>query len=1521
VLAVSVLFIVSLVFAAVVHLNLAVTRRLINRALTQYLDEQLVGSFDLGRIERLDSSTIWFSGLAVYDAQHRRVLTVNHLRAKTRTFRALYDWLTGNDKLTIVIESVWADGVNGRFLTATTSAAPTLAQAFELDPTHVRPRSTSKGRPYRIALSDVVISDTKIENQLTSLPFQTAQFKRLAGLVLITPDGVAVSLKRFGMQLTALSNLGLQGTGTLDFRSPNRIWGEVSATLGSLPLTVRVDYRDEQLNLNLDAPKITPEQGRTVYPSWPLRKPASLSLVTFGPLSALATRLSTTVENSKLDILGTTFVSANPSGSYSLSGNHVDLSALFGAAVSSDLDLRARAEFHVTGNTPEVKFEGLVDSGFLLNHKTPSLDFEGKLDNSGLILGVRSHDVTLPLRAGLWMHDGRIELDAQTQNVSLAPLLLPFEVRDVSGYVSLRARGVVTDERISVEAHSTVTQAKVAQLEAGTLTVDTNFEGPKNEPLLWQGQAQLTAKDLRSPYFNYPTLHASLRGSPRRSNVTAVAEDDQHTHLTLDTELYIDQPVELRAATLGLGRGEHQLKLQVKHAVLGEKAVVVQGLALGGSAGDLKGEVAWQSDGELSAKLTSERLELSVLNDLLGLPPQYLAGTASASLDLESRGGSPHGHMLVTFKEATAFTLTKVTGTWEQTLRQKNLQGTVEIHASLVDRIHGSYDLSLGGPVTEKQSYVRAAGNARVEFERFQLDRLTQLLGPLPPSLTTRGTVSARITATRSTVEQLPDVLLSVTTDGLGLDLVREGGKHLTFERSELLGNVDYEGTTGSLTSDWVLSKAQQPTLVLGIKSRVNLVELFADPLLTRSKLYDLPFDAGLTLPRQSLSEVETILGEPLGSGTVQSKLWLKGPLTDPHLVVEFDGEQLSLKALDNPVPLDTHAVAEFAHQNGETRIMCGIGSNNQVWAQLNAVGSVFANPDAVRQPSTSPYDWSGKLELGFTELPLDAIPWLQGSQVSGFLRGGATVTRIAGMTTLNALVPIADLKIQSRPIGQSLLSLSSDERELVAAAKLIDGGAQVDFEAHVPVELNRPLPALRTSAPLLLSAQAAGYDAGILAPFLDPYLGQIQGELSGDLEATYYPTTKTTAVNIAPKLALGGKVQLRHGRGRLRALGVNVTDISIDAQASSTGSRTLIHIPLVKAALGATVPNLEGTVVVELQQLELKRLGASVTRAEAVPLILDGVTQAKLTGTATLEIVPILPESSAPSTEGGYLIDATVGELEVNLPREMAREVVALAENKDISVLQPLGSAAYQKTQPTALTPYRIRLNLGRKTRVTRNDFSFPVSGNPSLLLQNKLYTAGNIQLEPGGRLQLAGKTFVIERGQVTLNPDEPSNPRFEVEAQWRGPTHTVIATVSGTRKEAELHLTSDPPLGSESQVFALLLSGSGTEVDSTTAGLGVGATLFNEFMSETPLSAVELRTSQDEQHANYTAAVPLKENLWFEGTYQNATNNGLRPNSSSAREGFSGTVDWRFRRNWSLRTEVGTLGAGADILWQYRY
>ncbi|HEY8944047.1 MAG TPA: hypothetical protein VIM73_07290, partial [Polyangiaceae bacterium] len=69
---------------------------------------------------------------------------------------------------------------------------------------------------------------------------------------------------------------------------------------------------------------------------------------------------------------------------------------------------------------------------------------------------------------------------------------------------------------------------------------------------------------------------------------------------------------------------------------------------------------------------------------------------------------------------------------------------------------------------------------------------------------------------------------------------------------------------------------------------------------------------------------------------------------------------------------------------------------------------------------------------------------------------------------------------------------------------------------------------------------------------------------------------------------------------------------------------------------------------------------------------------------------------------------------------------------------------------------------------------------------------------------------------------------------------------------------------------------------------------------------------------YTTYTAAVPISDQIWFEGSYH-------APNSSSGGDDYasavSGTVDWRFRPHWSLRTEVGTIGTGLDLVWQYRY
>src|SRR6185503_16005158 len=120
----------------------------------------------------------------------------------------------------------------------------------------------------------------------------------------------------------------------------------------------------------------------------------------------------------------------------------------------------------------------------------------------------------------------------------------------------------------------------------------------------------------------------------------------------------------------------------------------------------------------------------------------------------------------------------------------------------------------------------------------------------------------------------------------------------------------------------------------------------------------------------------------------------------------------------------------------------------------------------------------------------------------------------------------------------------------------------------------------------------------------------------------------------------------------------------------------------------------------------------------------------------------------------------------------------------------------------------------------------------------------------------------------------------------------------------------------------WALILGGRPSEEEgeaasgSAAAGL-IEATRLNDLFSGA-LSNFEFRAGQTEEGSQaYTAGARISDTVWFEGTYRPPEED--TPNEASS--DFSGTVDWRFHRRWSLRTEVGTVGAGLDLLWQYRY
>jgi len=169
-----------------------------------------------------------------------------------------------------------------------------------------------------------------------------------------------------------------------------------------------------------------------------------------------------------------------------------------------------------------------------------------------------------------------------------------------------------------------------------------------------------------------------------------------------------------------------------------------------------------------------------------------------------------------------------------------------------------------------------------------------------------------------------------------------------------------------------------------------------------------------------------------------------------------------------------------------------------------------------------------------------------------------------------------------------------------------------------------------------------------------------------------------------------------------------------------------------------------------------------------------------------------------------------------------------------------------------------------------------------------------------------------------------DPKNPRIKVRAVCQLSQLTVWATVNGTFRDAKIVFESDSPgLTNQAQIVAALL----TPTDSSspaTAGLGAGAGyLGKQLLANTALSNLEIKagsetTADQRSYATYSAAYPITDELWFEGSYKTPQAQDL---TGSSRPAVSGTFDYRFKRNWSLRIEAGNIGVGSDLLWQYRY
>jgi hypothetical protein len=270
--------------------------------------------------------------------------------------------------------------------------------------------------------------------------------------------------------------------------------------------------------------------------------------------------------------------------------------------------------------------------------------------------------------------------------------------------------------------------------------------------------------------------------------------------------------------------------------------------------------------------------------------------------------------------------------------------------------------------------------------------------------------------------------------------------------------------------------------------------------------------------------------------------------------------------------------------------------------------------------------------------------------------------------------------------------------------------------------------------------------------------------------------------------------------------------------------------------------------------------------------------------------------------------VDVRFAHLAAELPQEAPRELIELSDAPNVTILQPITQPKSSRDEHEL--PWQFVLHLGDNAKLERGEvLDLPLLGDLNVTVAQALGVTGTIVLERGGGVRLFGKQFVMESGGVIFDTADPKDPRLDVQASWRTPAgDQLFVYVSGTLGKPALHF--DRPQG---EAFALLL---GTEAgDASTLGFSA----LDNLLADTPLARVQVRKSAGEEGTTgdtYTAAYRWNERIIVEGNYQAAEST-----ESEDAGNVGAAVDVRLGKNWSLRGQLGTIGTGVDLVYQYRY
>lgn len=1512
----TVVFGSSVAAAVVLHLDVPATRRLVATQVTKVLHDTFQGQVTIEHVGHLGLGGLGGVKARIVDPEGQRVLFVDGVAVEVRSLAAARSAVLGKGPITIDVDHVGIDYVD---VALDTDAKGELRIANVFAPKKPSPPSdpnAPKGRGVVVRVPKVVLGHAWVHGAPPGAPTLDVELDRLrahANVNALPTDGdVAATLDEVHVASRNLPNAAnprgvVNGRFSMPFDHTDRMAtnARFDGAIGELPTIATAEMEGKRLGARVDVQGATGERLRAMFGDVPVKDTVTAHVEAEGVLPLIDAKIHATLGEATADGEAAIALGTTTDLRASLRVRKVDLRSLDAGAPASDLGVDARGTLAIgPGGKLMAKASAETMPGRIGADAVPGAAIAATYDGAraDAVVNVRDDDLPTTIEASYEDDVANVHITSAVKDLRTIPrtnrAIAGNATLDARARVDLRARNV--DGRVLVRGRALGYDVHRARDLTFLATADGPLERPRVDVGVHVTGVRAAGQDVDA---------VDVRG--------VITPPSKHA------------PLLVEQAHVDLVRSDRSVGVTATTIRIDGDTVNVEGGVIQGLGAPIY--ASFDRDARsMRATVAAPKIDLAVVG-VLAHAKDLRRGTVALSGDVTVVGDDARGAIHVAVEDLTAGEVHGAGAKIDARLAGRSVD--LDVDAALAEAGHVSVKTSgvrIAGSAIDARSWKRAQGKVSVDAD-VDLGKLGTLLpeGTLPVG-ELRGEAIVRAVASRATPDAGPQLDLSAYTRGLvvagAAPLEPAHGKTKVepvppwrIDDTDLHVDAAIDSLSGNAELAVLAHDVRGRLVSVDVKTQMPFHQMLAAPEKARAIALAAPVNARVQVPARALDRMPKILGLAGFEGVVDADLSVTGTPLDPRVKLVAHGRDVRSPSL--PVRLATDTDLDVTYDGRAMKLAAKVKTDKEPLVDLSSELALRLR-DVVEG---KPLDWNASSRVRLTRFPLQTVAFLQDRRVRGRVSGEVALEGLHRDATLRGALDFDKLKIGAATYEKAKVTVSAEGGKLAARARFDQSDGFADAKVDASLAWGAELvPTLKDDRPLVVQLDAKGFRAAAAAPFVQGPLNQLDGRIDA-----------TARIELGRDTKMQGRVTLREGVADVVALGTELRDVRATVNLAPDGT---IRVDDVFAR------GLEGEVRADA---EVKMRGLSVASAKAnlrIPndkpfnLALQGQPLGDVFGEAHLV---------ASGNEAGLSkVAVDVPRFSVKLPQVMKSGLQELEArtNVRVGVLRdgrfarlPLDhdDGKPKKKEGEETTPKNtlgIDVRLGEITVIRGNQARVVLGGNLHVDQGETAKVSGQIALK-GGTLDLQGKKFKIERGTVTFQPTDTSNPIVVVTASWTAGDGTkVFADFVGPVKTGKVNLRSEPARP-KNEILALVLFGTadgmnaappppGRAPDGTTkAATAVGGGFAAEGLSEAldDLAGIQAQARIDTTESNNPRPeleVQLAQDISVAFAHVLGNPPITDPDRNLAR------VDWRFTRNWSLETTVGDRGkAEVDAVWQYRY